>query len=39
VVGFDQASRRYRYTVNENVGLLRKRGDPFQIQVGGRLRF
>ena len=36
VVGFDQATKRYRYTVNENVGVLRKRGDPYQIQLGVR---
>ena len=36
VVGFDQTTRRYVYTVNENVGMLRKRGDPFQIQLGVR---
>ena len=28
VVGFDQATRRYRYTVNESVGVLRKTGRP-----------
>lgn len=39
VVGFDQATRRYRYTVNENVGVLRKRGDPYQIQLGLRYEF
>lgn len=39
VVGFDQATRRYRYTVNESVGVLRKRGDPYQIQLGVRVRF
>jgi len=39
VVGFDQATRRYRYTVNENVGVLRKRGDPYQIQLGVRYGF
>jgi hypothetical protein len=39
VVGFDQATRRYRYTVNESVGVLRKRGDPYQIQLGVRYRF
>jgi hypothetical protein len=39
VVGFDQATRRYRYTVNENVGVLRKRGDPYQIQLGVRYSF
>jgi hypothetical protein len=36
VVGFDQATRGYRYTVNENVGVLRKQGDPYQIQLGLR---
>ena len=36
VVGFDQATRRYKYTVNENVGVLRKQGDPYQIQLGLR---
>jgi hypothetical protein len=39
VVGFDQATRRYRYTVNESVGVLRKRGDPYQIQIGVRYEF
>jgi hypothetical protein len=39
VVEFDQATRRYRYTVNENVGVLRKRGDPYQIQLGVRYSF
>src|SRR6185503_7658752 len=39
VVGFDQATRRYRYTVNESVGVLRKRGDPYQIQLGVRYLF
>jgi hypothetical protein len=38
-VGFDQATRRYRYTVNESVGVLRKRGDPYQIQIGVRYEF
>jgi len=36
VVGFDQAKKRYRYTVNENVGVLRKQGNPYQIQLGVR---
>jgi hypothetical protein len=36
VVGFDQAARRYRYAVNENVGVLQKQGDPYQIQLGVR---
>jgi hypothetical protein len=39
VVGFDPATRRYRYTVNENVGVLRKQGDPYQIQLGLRYLF
>ena len=39
VVGFDQATRRYRYTVNESVGVLRKRGDPYQVQLGLRYLF
>jgi hypothetical protein len=39
VVGFDQATQTYSYTVNENVGVLRTRGDPFQIQVGLRYQF
>ena len=39
VVGFDQATRRYRYTVNESVGVLRKRGDPYQLQLGMRYSF
>ena len=34
VTGFDQATRRYRYTVNQNAGVLRKTGDPYQIQAG-----
>lgn len=37
VVGFDQATQRYRYNVNESAGVLRKGGDPYQIQVGLRL--
>ncbi|MEQ1856697.1 MAG: carboxypeptidase regulatory-like domain-containing protein [Longimicrobiales bacterium] len=39
VVGFDQLTQTYSYTVNENVGVLRTRGDPFQIQVGLRYAF
>jgi hypothetical protein len=39
VVGFDQTTRRYTYTVNESVGVLRKRGDPYQIQLGLRYLF
>ena len=39
VVGFDQATRRYRYTVNENFGVLTRGGDPYQIQLGARYAF
>jgi hypothetical protein len=39
VVGFDQVTRRYTYTVNESVGVLRTRGDPYQIQLGLRYQF
>ena len=35
-VSTDQATRRYRYTVNENVGVLRKEENPYQIQIGVR---
>lgn len=38
VVGFDQEARRYRYAVNENVGVLQRGGDPFQVQLGLRYR-
>jgi hypothetical protein len=39
VIGFDQATRRYRYSVNENVGVLQKQGDPYTIQLGVRYGF
>lgn len=39
VVGFDQATQEYRYTVNENFGVLQKQGDPFVIQLGARYIF
>ena len=39
VVGFDQATRRYKYRVDENVGTTRRTGDPYQIQLGVRSRF
>jgi hypothetical protein len=39
VIGFDQATQRYRYRVNENVGTTRKSGDPYQIQAGVRYTF
>ena len=39
VVGFDQATRRYRYTVNESAGVLQRGGDPYQLQLGVRYNF
>lgn len=39
VAGFDQATRRYRYRVNENVGVARKSGVPYQVQLGARYSF
>jgi len=39
VVGFDPATQRYRYAVNENVGVVRKTGAPYQIQAGVRYGF
>jgi hypothetical protein len=39
VVGFDQTTRRYRYTVNEQFGVLTRGGDPYQIQLGARYAF
>ena len=39
VVGFDQATRTYTYTVNENFGVLQKAGNPYQIQLSLRLGF
>ncbi|CAA9342676.1 MAG: hypothetical protein AVDCRST_MAG11-3052, partial [uncultured Gemmatimonadaceae bacterium] len=39
VTGFDQTTRRYRYRVNENVGVLREQGDPYQVQAGLRYAF
>lgn len=39
VTGFDPATRRYSYSVNENVGLARKTGDPYRIQIGVRQAF
>ena len=37
IVGFDQTTRRFRYTVNEQAGVLARGGDPYQFQIG--LRF
>jgi len=39
VVGFDQATQRYRYAVNRNLGVLQKQGDPYTIQLGARYVF
>jgi len=39
VVGFNQATRQYVYTVNENFGVLQKSGNPYQIQLAARYRF
>ena len=39
VVGFDQATQRYRYTVNQNFGVVQKQGDPYTIQIGARYMF
>jgi hypothetical protein len=37
VVGFDPATQRYRYSVNESAGVLPQGGDPYQLQIGMRL--
>lgn len=39
VTGFDQATRQYRYTVNESAGVLQRQGDPYTIQLGVRAGF
>lgn len=39
VVGFNQATRQYLYTVNENFGVLQKAGNPYQIQLSLRYGF
>ncbi len=39
IVGFDQVTRRYTYTVNQNFGVLTRGGDPYQIQLGARYAF
>ena len=36
VVGFNQATKQYIYTVNENFGVLQKAGNPYQIQLSVR---
>lgn len=39
VTGFNQATQNYNYRVNENVGVVRQNGTPYQIQLGGRYSF
>jgi len=39
VTGFNQATQRYVYRVNENVGTTRQNGTPYQIQLGARYSF
>ncbi len=39
LIGFDQATQRYLYSVNESFGVLQKQGDPYQIQIGMRYAF
>ena len=39
VVGFNQTTRTYTYTVNENFGVLPKAGNPYQIQLSLRYGF
>jgi len=39
VRSFDRATQRFNYQVNENFGVIRKGGDPYRIQLGGRYWF
>ena len=39
VVGFNQTTREYTYSVNENFGVLQKAGIPYQIQLSLRYSF
>ncbi|MEX2570000.1 MAG: carboxypeptidase regulatory-like domain-containing protein [Gemmatimonadota bacterium] len=39
VDGFDPLTERFQYSVNENVGVTRRSGDPYQIQLGVRYSF
>lgn len=39
VVGFNQATRTYNYSVNENFGVLQKGCNPYQIQLSLRYGF
>jgi carboxypeptidase family protein len=37
IIGFDQAARRFRYSVNETAGVLPRGGQPYQVQLGLRI--
>jgi hypothetical protein len=39
VVGFNQTTKQYVYTVNENFGVLQKGGNPYQVQLSLRYGF
>jgi hypothetical protein len=39
VIGFNQGTRQYVYTVNENFGVLQKGGNPYQVQLAVRYAF
>ncbi len=39
VSGFDQPTQQFQYRVNENVGVVPKGGDVWQIQLGARYAF
>ena len=39
VVGFNQITKQYIYSVNENFGVLQKGGNPYQIQLAVRYGF
>jgi hypothetical protein len=39
VVGFNQTTKQYVYTVNENFGVLQKGGNPYQVQLAVRYGF
>lgn len=39
VIGFDQSTRQYIYSVNEDFGVLQKAGNPYQLQLSLRYGF
>lgn len=39
VTGFNQTTKQYIYTVNENFGVLQRAGNPYQIQLSLRYGF